>query len=236
MGLPLAGYSIADRMTSELASTRHRTRGLTTTPNPSEEAGKGQLDVLEPRPGPVGGGSLVTAVDPPSAAVGDPAELLDIDMHQLTRAGALVAADHLPGRPVQPGPAVHPAPGQDRMDRRVRQADQRADPGRYEQTVAVPGRERGGERARPTCRSDSGTVRPLVEAIRWDPDERTWRRRPGERFLRGPDADPPDQSDGWAGAAATRSTGQLTRARRRRVNPLDTCVLLYLLGVRVRLR
>lgn len=41
------------------------------------------------------------AVDPPAATGSDDAELLHIDVHQLAGAGALIAADQLPGRAVQ---------------------------------------------------------------------------------------------------------------------------------------
>jgi hypothetical protein len=43
----------------------------------------------------------VAAVDPPPAAGADDAELLDVDVDQLTRMGAFVAADGLSGRTVQ---------------------------------------------------------------------------------------------------------------------------------------
>ncbi|KIF00446.1 hypothetical protein PL81_41130 [Streptomyces sp. RSD-27] len=48
-----------------------------------------------------------------AAAVGDPAQLLDVDVHQLARAGAFVAADHFAGGPVQGGQGRQSVAGQD---------------------------------------------------------------------------------------------------------------------------
>jgi hypothetical protein len=42
-------------------------------------------------------------MDTVAAAIAQSTQLLDIDVDQLARLGAFIAADHPPGRPVHPG-------------------------------------------------------------------------------------------------------------------------------------
>jgi hypothetical protein len=70
------------------------------------------------------------AVDAPSAAVGDVAELLDVDVDQLAGPLALVAADGQPGTAVQVRQARAAVAAQDRVDGRRRQVQPGPDPGR----------------------------------------------------------------------------------------------------------
>src|SRR5688500_14763623 len=51
----------------------------------------------------------------PAAAVGDSAELLDVDVDQVAGALMLVASDRLSGRPVEVAEPVEPAADQDRV-------------------------------------------------------------------------------------------------------------------------
>jgi hypothetical protein len=59
----------------------------------------------------------------PAAVVGDVAQLLHIDIQQRTRGVVLVAADRLPGGPVDVGQPVEPAVDQHRVHRRGGQAE-----------------------------------------------------------------------------------------------------------------
>ena len=67
-----------------------------------------------------------------TAAVGDVAELGDVDVDQRPGMVMFVAADRLPGDPVDPGQPVGPAADQDRMDGGGRQAEPAADLDRAE--------------------------------------------------------------------------------------------------------
>jgi hypothetical protein len=55
-------------------------------------------------------------VDTPAAAVGDPAELLDVDVHEVAGGGVLVAAHHPTGGPVRPGQPGHAGAGEHPVD------------------------------------------------------------------------------------------------------------------------
>jgi hypothetical protein len=78
-------------------------------------------------------------VDPPPAAVGDPAELLDVDVDQVARcvvdvgvgdpATHLGAADPGSGRGVGPGQGRAAVAGQDLVHRRDGHGEQVGDPG-----------------------------------------------------------------------------------------------------------
>ncbi|KWU68029.1 hypothetical protein AWX17_27605 [Priestia megaterium] len=73
------------------------------------------------------------AVGAPAAAVGDPAEFLDVDVDQLARCRGLVTdrfgfADGQPGRLVQKGKQRHPIPGQHSSDSRAGHSEVIADP------------------------------------------------------------------------------------------------------------
>jgi hypothetical protein len=57
----------------------------------------------------------VAPEDPVAAAIRDVAQLLDVDVHQVTRVGVFVAADHPPGAAVQMGQAWESIAGQDPM-------------------------------------------------------------------------------------------------------------------------
>jgi hypothetical protein len=59
----------------------------------------------------------------------DAAEFLDVDMHQLTRCGVPIAADHLPGGAVGPGQVVELVADQDPVHRGRAQQQQAGDPG-----------------------------------------------------------------------------------------------------------
>ncbi len=98
-----------------------------------DEAGvvvDGGLDVVEAhaadRP------ACLAAQGSVAAVVKDPAEFLHIDVDQLPRTVAFVAADHDAGGAVEPGQAVWAVAGQDAVHGRGGQAQDRADPGRPE--------------------------------------------------------------------------------------------------------
>ncbi len=59
--------------------------------------------------------ALLPADEPPTAAVGDVAELLDIDVQQITGGGVLVTPDGLAGGPVHLGQPADPAAPQHRV-------------------------------------------------------------------------------------------------------------------------
>jgi len=79
------------------------------------------------------------AVDPVAAAVGDPAQLLDVDVQQLARPLADIA-DRDAGRTVLVSQPGQPVAGQDVADGRARHADDGRQPVRAE-AVLVPGSE-----------------------------------------------------------------------------------------------
>ncbi|SEE03665.1 hypothetical protein SAMN05428945_6460 [Streptomyces sp. 2224.1] len=81
------------------------------------------------------GPACVAAVDFVAAAVGDPAEFLDIDVDQFSWALAFVAADDLAGGPVGESQPVQTVPGQDPVDGCGGQAQDRTDAGRAEFAV-----------------------------------------------------------------------------------------------------
>ena len=66
-----------------------------------------------------------------TAAVGDPGQLLHVDVDQLAATARLDPADHPPGRPVHPPQPVHAVADQDPMHRRGRHPD---DPGQAGRT------------------------------------------------------------------------------------------------------
>lgn len=70
------------------------------------------------------------AQDAVAAAVGDPAEFLDVDVDEFAGPVSFVAADHGAGRTVEPGQPIETVPGQDPVDGRGGQTQDRADPGR----------------------------------------------------------------------------------------------------------
>jgi hypothetical protein len=79
-----------------------------------------------------GGRRLYTTATPrifAVAAVGGPAELLDVDVDEFAGPVAFVAADDLPGGPVEVGQAVQTVPGQDPVGGRGGQSQDRADAG-----------------------------------------------------------------------------------------------------------
>ncbi|KEF03162.1 hypothetical protein ADK78_22055 [Kitasatospora aureofaciens] len=67
---------------------------------------------------PIAGG-LLAGHDPMSAAVGNVAELLDVDVDQFVGTRSFVAADDLTGGPVRPAQPVQAVAGQDAVDRRA---------------------------------------------------------------------------------------------------------------------
>jgi hypothetical protein len=87
----------------------------------------GGVDVVEAHAADRSAG--LAAQRPMAAAVGNPAEFLHVDVDQLAGTVAFVAADDLPGRPVQPGQPVEAVAGQDPVHRRGGHAQDRADPG-----------------------------------------------------------------------------------------------------------
>ncbi|QNT90431.1 hypothetical protein HEP81_00093 [Streptomyces griseofuscus] len=69
----------------------------------------GEVDAVEAHaasPGPAG----LPAQDLVAAAVGDPAELPDVDVDRFARPVPFVASDHFPCGPVQEGEAVQAVP------------------------------------------------------------------------------------------------------------------------------
>lgn len=66
-----------------------------------------------------------------AASVGDPAELLHVDVDEFAGPFAFVAADDLTGRAVDPGRPLQPVAGEDPVDggRWMGQSQDRADPG-----------------------------------------------------------------------------------------------------------
>ncbi|GGS74808.1 hypothetical protein GCM10010222_14830 [Streptomyces tanashiensis] len=75
---------------------------------------------------PAGLAARLPAQDLVSAAVGDVADLLDVDVHELAGILAFVAAYDVPGRAVEVGQAGRPVAGQDAVDGRGDQAEQLA--------------------------------------------------------------------------------------------------------------
>jgi hypothetical protein len=75
----------------------------------------GGVEVVE-----AGGAAAVgtggTALDAPASAVRDAAGFLDVHVDGLAGAAALVAADDLPGGPVEEGQTVQAVPDQDAVD------------------------------------------------------------------------------------------------------------------------
>ena len=67
----------------------------------------------------------VAAMDPPAAAIAQPADPFDVDVDQFAGPVAFVAADRGAGGPVEPGQAVQAMTGQYRMNGRGRHAQQR---------------------------------------------------------------------------------------------------------------
>ncbi|GAB3248132.1 hypothetical protein GCM10027448_11320 [Nocardioides dilutus] len=67
--------------------------------------------------------ALLFAGEAPAAAIGDVAELLDVDVDHRAGVRVLVAADRFTGDPVDVAEPVDPAADQDRVDRRWRQPD-----------------------------------------------------------------------------------------------------------------
>ena len=65
-----------------------------------------------------------------TTAVADPAEFLDIDVHQVAGGGMLIAPDHPAGWPVQPVQPGHLVPRQHFVHRRRMQPEVKPDPGR----------------------------------------------------------------------------------------------------------
>ena len=86
----------------------------------------GGVDVVEAHAVAPGAAGLA-AQDLVSAAVGDAAEFLDVDVDQFTGPVAFVAADELSGGAVQEGESVQAVPDQDAVDGRGGQAEDRAD-------------------------------------------------------------------------------------------------------------
>jgi hypothetical protein len=82
-----------------------------------------------------------TTVDAPPSAVGDAAELFDVDVDELAGPASFVAADDLARGPVEEGQAVQAVPGQDPVDGRGGQAQDRADAGRAQLALWAVGRE-----------------------------------------------------------------------------------------------
>lgn len=91
----------------------------------------GGVDVVEAQTGTAGAAGLA-AQDLVSAAVGDPAELLDVDVDEFAGPVAFVAADDLAGGPVQVGQPVQAVADQNAVHGRGGQAQDRADAGRAE--------------------------------------------------------------------------------------------------------
>src|SRR2546427_13292542 len=65
---------------------------------------------------PEGSGLGSSAVDAPAASVGDPPELLDVDVHQLSRTFAFLAPDDPAGGAVHPVQAVQVVAAQHTVD------------------------------------------------------------------------------------------------------------------------
>src|SRR5213075_1505712 len=81
--------------------------------------------------------ALLSAEEPMTTAVGDVAELGDIDVQHRAWVRVFVATDRLTGDPVDAGEPVDPAPNQHRVHRRGRQPQPTADLDRA-QPVAPP--------------------------------------------------------------------------------------------------
>jgi hypothetical protein len=127
------------------------------------------VHAIEPHPWGVASASVevaVPAMDSPAAALAQPAEFLDIDMHQLARTSAFVAADHLPGRPVQPRQSRHAVPGQDSVHCRGRESDQGRDPIRAEFAVPTQTQHSGLDLRVGPARNVVGTAGPISQT-RW---------------------------------------------------------------------
>jgi hypothetical protein len=93
---------------------------------PAGAAG-GAGGAVGPLGGAVTGAGGGAAVDAPAAAVGDVAELLDVNVHQLAGPGHLIAAHRFTGDPIDVPEPVDPAADKDSVHRRGRQPDPAGD-------------------------------------------------------------------------------------------------------------
>lgn len=66
-------------------------------------------------------------MDAPASTVGDAAEFLDVHVDEFAGSVVFVAADDLSGGPVEEGQAVQAVPGQDSVNGRDGQAQDRSD-------------------------------------------------------------------------------------------------------------
>lgn len=116
----------------------------------------------------VGGGLAVAvagcAADDAPAAVGDVAELLDVDVDQLARSGSFVAADDPAGGPVHEGQAVAAVPHEDPVDRRGGQPQDRTDAGRPQLAFGPQAVDVGLGRCRCAMRGAGGTAGAVVQS------------------------------------------------------------------------
>jgi hypothetical protein len=124
--------------------------------------------------------ALLAADEAVAAAVGDVTELGQVDMDQLPGMVVLVAADRLPGDPVDPRQPVRPAADQNRVGRRSRNAEPSADLDRAEPVSApqphdlthhrwrCPGRGGGFQPSSTISWANRARARRVKAALAWD--------------------------------------------------------------------
>jgi hypothetical protein len=107
------------------------------------------------------GGAAVGAV---AAAIRDAAQLLDVDVNQFARPGALIAADQLASGPVHGGQPVEAVTVKDAMDRRGGPADPWGDAGRAELAGPAQPADLGLHRGGHSVGMGVGGTGPVVKA------------------------------------------------------------------------
>ena len=105
------------------------------------------------------------AVDAPAAAWGDAAQLLDVHVEQVSGPGVLVAAaDHPPGRPVQPAEAVEAEPAEHAVYGRRGHAQPPGDAGGAELAAAAEPLDAALEASRDAGRGALRPARSVLQA------------------------------------------------------------------------
>ena len=117
---------------------------------------------------PVAGAVLgrVAAVDAVAATGAQAAELLDVEVDQLARVGALVAADHCPARAIQDSQTVELVADQDTVDGGGRPPNPRRDTGWAELMGLPQPADLGLHRRRDLVRMAVGAAWPVDEPAR----------------------------------------------------------------------
>jgi hypothetical protein len=111
------------------------------------------------------GAAGLAAQDLVAAAVRDPAELLDVHVDQVAGPLTLIAADDLPGGPVQEGQTVQAVPGQDPVNGRGGQAQDRPKAGGAKFARLPQSAHPGLHRRRSAVRCRQETAGAVVQSL-----------------------------------------------------------------------